>query len=138
MAWLNSCEFVVLMSIPGPCQRPAFAEKHICLPANQRLGSFVTCEHPRPQPAPGVREETILRYKVNGSADMTEYALVRASQWCQPLWCEPAHEHGPGIVGDSGERSDAHPVCEIESNSTFPIALPFVDHLGADDGSAQA
>jgi len=25
-------------------------------------------------------------------------------------WCEPVHKHGPGIVGDSGERSDAHPV----------------------------
>ena len=30
--------------------------------------------------------------------------------------CEPFHEHGPGIVGDIGERSNAHPVCEIESN----------------------
>jgi hypothetical protein len=37
-------------------------------------------EHPRPLWAPGVRGETILRYKVNGSADMTEIALVRASQ----------------------------------------------------------
>ena len=24
-----------LVSIPGPCRRPAFAKKHICLPANQ-------------------------------------------------------------------------------------------------------
>jgi hypothetical protein len=38
------------------------------------------CEHPRPLAAPGVRGETTLRYKVNGSAEMTEYALVRASQ----------------------------------------------------------
>jgi len=38
----------------------------------------------------GVRGETILRYKVNGGAEMTEYALVRASQRCQPLWREPA------------------------------------------------
>jgi hypothetical protein len=37
-------------------------------------------EHPRPLAAPDVRGETALRYKVNGSADMTEYALVRASQ----------------------------------------------------------
>lgn len=79
-----------------------------------------------------------MRYKVNGSAEMTEYALVRASQRRQPRWCEPACEHGPGIVGDSGERSDAHPVHEIESNSTTPMALPFVDYLGADDGDAQA
>ena len=31
-----------------------------------------------------------LRYKVNGSAEMTEYALVRTSQRLLPLWCEPA------------------------------------------------
>jgi hypothetical protein len=29
---------------------------------------------------------------------------------------EPGQEHGSGFVGDSGERSDAHPVYEIESN----------------------
>jgi hypothetical protein len=51
---------------------------------------------------------------------------------------EPAHEHGPGFVGDIGERSDAHPVGEIESNSTFPMALPFVDYFGANDGNASA
>ena len=51
---------------------------------------------------------------------------------------EPAHEHGPGFVGDIGERSDAHPVGEIESNLTFPMALPFVDFFGADDGDACA
>jgi hypothetical protein len=33
----------------------------------------------------------------------TDLALVRVSS-------EPAFEHGPGIVDDSGERSDAHPV----------------------------
>ena len=43
-----------------------------------------------PLSAPGVRGETILRYKVNGSAEMTEKALVRALQRLQPLWCEPA------------------------------------------------
>lgn len=86
----------------------------------------------------GVRGETSLRYKVNGSAAMTEYALVRARSGAQPLWCEPAHEHGPGIVGDSGEHSDVHPVHEIESKSTTPMALPFGDDLGADDGSTQA
>jgi hypothetical protein len=30
-------------------------------------------------------------------------------------------------VGESGERSDAHPVQEIESISTFPMALPFIN-----------
>ncbi len=30
-----------------------------------------------------------MRYKVNGSAEMTEHALVRASQRCHPLWFEP-------------------------------------------------
>jgi hypothetical protein len=52
--------------------------------------------------------------------------------------CEPVNQHGPGFVGDSGERRKPHPVQEIESNSTFPMALPFVDDLGADDGDAQA
>ena len=51
---------------------------------------------------------------------------------------EPAHEHGPGFVGDIGERSDAHPVGEIESNSTFPMTLPFVDYFGSNDGNARA
>jgi hypothetical protein len=38
-------------------------------------------EHPKPLSAPVVRGETVfMRYKVNGSAEMTEYALVRASQ----------------------------------------------------------
>jgi len=25
-------------------------------------------------------------------------------------WCEPVSEHGPGIVGDIGERREPHPV----------------------------
>ncbi|WP_425267454.1 IS1096 element passenger TnpR family protein [Cupriavidus lacunae] len=53
-------------------------------------------------------------------------------------WSEPAHEPGPGFVGDSGERSDAHPVQEIESTSTLPMALPFTDDFGAGHGDAQA
>ena len=79
-----------------------------------------------------------MRYKVNGSAAMTEKALVRARSGVQPLWCEPASEPGPGIVGDSGEHSDVHPVHEIESISTTPMALPFFDDIGANDGDAQA
>jgi hypothetical protein len=35
---------------------------------------------------------------VNGSAEMTDLSLS-----------EPVNQHGPGIVGDIGERSDAHP-----------------------------
>jgi len=51
-----------------------------------------------------------MRYKMNGSADMTDTSLVRASRRYRTPCGEPAIEHGPGIVGDSGERSDAHPV----------------------------
>ena len=50
---------------------------------------------------------------------------------------EPVTQHGPGIVGDSGERSDAHPVYEIESNLTFPMALPLINDVGARHGSSQ-
>jgi hypothetical protein len=51
---------------------------------------YLTREHPRSLAAPGVRGETVLRYKVNGSAEMAEKALVRASLRLQPLWREPA------------------------------------------------
>lgn len=43
---------------------------------------------------------------------------------------EPVYQLGWGIVGEIGERSSAHPVCEIESISTLPMALPFLN----DDG----
>ncbi len=52
------------------------------------------------------------------------------SQRLAPLLGEPATQHGPGIVGDIGERSDAHPVCESESNLTLPMALPFINYCG--------
>jgi hypothetical protein len=52
--------------------------------------------------------------------------------------CEPVNQRGPGFVGDSGEHSDVHPVQEIESNSTLPMAPPLINHPGADDGDAQA
>ena len=42
------------------------------------LLSFIANQLPNPAGAPGVREETGLRYKVNGSADMTDLPLVRA------------------------------------------------------------
>jgi hypothetical protein len=79
-----------------------------------------------------------LRYKVNGSADMTGPALVRAIASPLVSYSEPACEHGPGFAGDIGEHSDVHPVQEIESNSTFPMALPFVVNFGANDGNAHA
>jgi hypothetical protein len=75
-----------------------------------------------------------MRYKANGSADMTDLPLVRA---CASL-CEPVNQRGPGFVGDSGERRKPHPVQEIELNATSPMALPFVNNPGADDGDAQA
>jgi len=43
---------------------------------------------------------------------------------------EPAYQLGWGIVGEIGERTSAHPVCEIESSSTLPVALPLIN----DDG----
>ena len=45
---------------------------------NERCGK--ACEHLRSLAAPVVRGQTVLRYKVNGSAEMTEKALVRALQ----------------------------------------------------------
>ena len=60
-----------------------------------------------------------LPYKVNGSANLTAKALVRTRSGIRHCG-EPATQHGLGIVGDIGERSDAHPVCESESNSTYP------------------
>jgi len=44
----------------------------------------------------------------------------------RPSQSEPAPKHGPGFVGDSGEQRDLHPVHEIESISTHPMALPFI------------
>jgi hypothetical protein len=50
-----------------------------------------------------------MRYKENGGAGMTENPLVRAHD-VGASCSEPATEHGPGIVGDSGERRKPHPV----------------------------
>ena len=58
----------------------------------------------------GVREETAMRYKANGSAEMTDTSLVRARGVVGRRVVEPVTEHGPGIVGDSGERREPHPV----------------------------
>jgi hypothetical protein len=51
---------------------------------------------------------------------------------------EPGVERGPGIVGDSGERRKPHPVQEIESLSTLPMALSFIHDDEASYGDAQA
>jgi hypothetical protein len=87
-----------------------------------------------------------LRYKVNGGAEMTEYALVRARSGDSRCGASPPVSMVRGssatVVSAAmripfiGERSDAHPVGEIESNSTYPMALPFVDYFGANDGNA--
>lgn len=44
------------------------------------LGSALALAYQLPNPAsgPGVREETDMRYKVNGGAEMTDQPLVRA------------------------------------------------------------
>jgi hypothetical protein len=54
------------------------------------------------------------------------------------LMIAPRSANAAGIVGGNRERSDVHPVHEIESNSKTPMALQFLDHLGADDGVARA
>ncbi|MDO8456137.1 MAG: hypothetical protein Q7T07_04410, partial [Burkholderiaceae bacterium] len=99
-----------------------------------------TFKLPNPARGPGVPKETMgqagyplrqFALKRQCSAEMTDLALVRVSS-------EPAFKHGLGIVGDSGERSDAHPVHEIESNWTFPMALPFINHCGGCHGRSQA
>ena len=57
----------------------------------------------------GVREETVLPYKGNGSRD--DRPVIGASPWrYRTPRCEPTSEPGPGIVGDSGERREPHPV----------------------------
>ena len=56
---------------------------------------------------------------------------------CTPR-SEPAQEHGPGFVGDSGEQRELHPVREIESIATHPMALPLIHDSEANDGDAQA
>ena len=71
--------------------------------------AFLSFPPPRNR-APGVHEETGVGYKVNGGAEMTEFAIGASLRRWTTLECEPAFEHGPGIVGDIGERSDAHPV----------------------------
>jgi len=44
----------------------------------------------------------------------------------------------PVIVGGIGERREPHPVGEIESISTLPMALPLVNNNGVRRGHSQA
>ena len=58
------------------------------------------------------------------------------SQRLAPLLGEPATQHGPGIVGDIGERSDAHPVCErgMEPNAGGgALAMAAAEIVGKDN-----
>ena len=43
-------------------------------------------EPPKPVNVPGVRGETAMRYKVNGSAEMTDTSLVRARGVSDAVW----------------------------------------------------
>ena len=83
--------------------------------------------------APGVREETmaLLRYKVNGRAVMTDAALVRAV--ASPL--ESMVRDSSATVASGASRI---PFVRSKSNSTLPVALPFINDGGAVHGSAQA
>ena len=65
-----------------------------------------------------------LRYKERGSVAMTESSLMQAAGLSSDTSRKLVQECGQGIVGDIGERADAYPACEIESISTFPMALP--------------
>ena len=95
-------------------------------------------EHPNPARGPDVLEETRVqvrsarKFALKGEWQRRNdrKSIGASSQRLEPLLGEPASEHGSGIVGDIGERSDAHPVCESESNSTLPMALPFIDYFG--------
>ena len=44
--------------------------------------------------ARGVRGETIMRYKVNGSAEMTDKAMVRACSGCGRCCASPTKSMG--------------------------------------------
>jgi len=71
------------------------------------------------------------RIKRDGRTEMTEPRNGACST-------QPAIQHGPGIVGDTGERRKPHPVQEVESISTLPMVLPPTHQSGAGHGDAQA
>jgi len=73
---------------------------------------------------------------VNGGAAMTDSPMVPTGGL--PAASEPAQEHGPGFVGDSGEQRELHPVREIESIATHPMALPSDHNHEVNHGDAQA
>lgn len=47
-----------------------------------------------------------MSYKVNDRAEVTETSLVRTDGAIEHRTVSHALEHGPGIVGDGGERGD--------------------------------
>ena len=87
---------------------------------------------------PGVREETVLRYKVNGSAEDDRHVIGASPRRHQRRGVSPLLS----MVRDSSATLVSTAMCipfmRSSRNSTTPMALPFVDYLGADDGDAQA
>ena len=79
-----------------------------------------------------------MRYKVNGSAEMTDNALVRAHGGYSRCGASPPESMVRGSSATVVSTVMCIPFMRPESNSTTPMALPFVDYLGADDGDAQA
>ena len=87
---------------------------------------------------PGVRGETILRYKVNGSAEMTEIALVRACSGDSRCGASPPESlvrESSATVVSAAMRIPFERSSRI---STFPMALPFINDVGASHASSQA
>jgi hypothetical protein len=88
--------YVQLKSILTPPAGQAFLKKHGHSPHN--LGA----------PAPCIGSTFALKSERQRRYDRHNIGV--SSWWLTPSLSEPAREHGPGIVGDIGERSDAHPV----------------------------
>ena len=55
-------------------------EAPVASPGGGQAWSCRCSEHPKPMNVPGVREETVLRYKVNGSAEYDRH-VIGASPW---------------------------------------------------------
>ena len=89
----SHAQFKMVLSIPTPRAGKAFLKK--------QGGQFGMLKVAAGRPL-GVQGEWQCRYD--------RYVIGANSQWLHPLRSEPATQHGPGIVGDIGERSNAHPV----------------------------
>ena len=79
-----------------------------------------------------------LRYKVNGSAEMTDTSLVRARGVIGRCGASPSLSMVRESSATVASAAMRIPFERSSRISTFPMALPFVDDLGADDGDAQA